>query len=588
MIKAYQNFLDQANEKATLFKRQGNRIALFRFVAFLALCGSAYKNWSGESVFIWIGLIALAGFISLIKLHKRIVDKRKLHETLSAINQEEFLRIKGDLSPFDNGEEFIQDKHPNTSDLDILGDRSLFQYINRCSTQEGKEQLAELMTEQKKSQIKINSLQEGVKELRDQSEWRQTLHAYGRMQNDLDAAMSRVKTWVSESNQTLEKLKIFLSFFVPALFAIVGVLYLVISHPTYEIVLFVLVAVNMALMGTYVKRIQRELRSSGQMSKAMTNCSHILKHIKEQSFQSEVIKSHQASIGSESIQAIKELSQIMGRLESLHNAFGVLLMSGTFQYHVHAYHALIKWKSKHASNSTEWFRSIGAMEALASVANFSFNNLDYAYPSFNKEGTFEFKSLGHPLLPADIRISNDVSFSQGQLVILTGSNMSGKSTFLRTVGINLILAKCGAPVCAASANIDSLNVYVHMKVADSLAGGQSYFFAEVDRLRFIKENLEREKGFVLLDEILRGTNSEDKQTGTIEFLKKLRSLGTTGVVATHDLSVCDLSEEFPDTMSTKCFEVEMNQEELTFDYRLREGICQNKNASVILRKFGII
>ncbi|RYE57301.1 MAG: hypothetical protein EOP48_06100 [Sphingobacteriales bacterium] len=231
---------------------------------------------------------------------------------------------------------------------------------------------------------------------------------------------------------------------------------------------------------------------------------------------------------------------------------------------------------------------IGEMEMLTSLANFSYNNPEYVFPKLNDSFEIQFKNLSHPLLDSMNRVGNDVDFCKENFIILTGSNMSGKSTFLRSLGINMVLAGTGAPVCASQANIHPLKVLVSMRLSDSLSDSTSYFFAEIKRLKQIMGSLQKERSFVLLDEILRGTNSDDKRNGTIEVIKKMIAKNAIGAIATHDTEVCLTTQEFPHQLSNKCFEVAIVDNELFFDYKLRDGICQNKSATFLMKKMEVI
>ena len=231
---------------------------------------------------------------------------------------------------------------------------------------------------------------------------------------------------------------------------------------------------------------------------------------------------------------------------------------------------------------------IGEFEMLNSLANFSFNNPDFAFPELNEEYKIAFESLSHPLLNPKTRVGNTIAFQPQSFIILTGSNMSGKSTFLRSLGVNMVLAGMGAPVCATQANVHPLPVLVSMRLSDSLSDSESYFFAEIKRLKQIMDGLDESPAFVLLDEILRGTNSDDKRSGTIEVVKKVIAKKAIGAIATHDIEVCLTTNEFPQVLTNKCFEVEIKNDELHFDYQLREGICQNKSATFLMKKMGVI
>ncbi|HUH25008.1 MAG TPA: hypothetical protein VLY87_00135, partial [Flavobacterium sp.] len=204
------------------------------------------------------------------------------------------------------------------------------------------------------------------------------------------------------------------------------------------------------------------------------------------------------------------------------------------------------------------------------------------------QANIRFEELGHPLISKEKRVRNSIDFSQKKFVILTGSNMSGKSTFLRTVGINLVLSYAGAPIDAKNAHVYPLPLWVSMRLTDSLSDSESFFFAEVKRLKQIVTEAEKQPIFVLLDEILKGTNSDDKKTGTVGVIEKLHHLNTKGMIATHDLEVCQTTERHLETMTNKCFEVEIIDNELHFDYLLKDGVCQNKNATFIMKKMEII
>jgi DNA mismatch repair ATPase MutS len=231
---------------------------------------------------------------------------------------------------------------------------------------------------------------------------------------------------------------------------------------------------------------------------------------------------------------------------------------------------------------------IGELEAMNSLANFSYNNPSFSFPQLNNDSVVSLTNVGHPLIHAKKRIDNSIEFKDERFVILTGSNMSGKSTFLRTLGINMVLAGVGSPICATAATIHPMQVLVSMRLSDSLTESESYFFAEVKRLKEIMDTLESKKCFVLLDEILRGTNSDDKRNGTIEVIKKMIAKNAIGAIATHDLEVCLTTNLFPNILANKCFEVEIVNNDLVFDYKLRDGICQNKSASFLMKKMGVI
>jgi DNA mismatch repair ATPase MutS len=275
-------------------------------------------------------------------------------------------------------------------------------------------------------------------------------------------------------------------------------------------------------------------------------------------------------------------------MDTINNFVSALLFNGTFLFNLHVLKNLLNWKTNHASVLEEWLNVIGEFEMLNSLANFSHNNQDFVFPELNTDFKIGFSNLNHPLLNPETRVGNEVQFFPESFMILTGSNMSGKSTFLRSLGINMVLGGIGSVVCANKATMHPLPVLVSMRLSDSLSDSESYFFAEIKRLKQIMDALEDKPAFVLLDEILRGTNSDDKRNGTIEVVKKVIAKKAIGAIATHDIEVCLTTNEYPDILTNQCFEVEIKNNDLHFDYKLREGICKNKSATFLMQKMGVI
>ena len=250
---------------------------------------------------------------------------------------------------------------------------------------------------------------------------------------------------------------------------------------------------------------------------------------------------------------------------------------------------LEKWKIKNKPNLTIWIDALSEFDTAISFSTFAFNNPAYVYPQTTSNEVIKADNLGHPLISTDKRVCNQFSINkQGQFVILTGANMAGKSTFLRTVGINLVLAMNGAPVCATSFSFKPSPVFTSISVKDSLFDNESYFYAELLRLKMIIDKLEAgEELFILLDEILKGTNSNDKFTGSRQLMQKLIRFKAAGIVATHDIALGDLEKELPENILNMSFEISIDNDRLYYDYKLQTGVCQNLNASYLMRKMGI-
>lgn len=274
-------------------------------------------------------------------------------------------------------------------------------------------------------------------------------------------------------------------------------------------------------------------------------------------------------------------------MDSVNNGMAVFLLNGTIQFHVHIFRQLAKWKKNHRESISQWIEQIAELESILSFSNFKVNNPEYCFPNLDTD-QISFEELGHPLISKTKRVCNSISFDGERFVILTGSNMSGKSTFLRTLGIAVILSNAGSVIPAKSARFYPIPLLVSMRLSDSLEESTSYFFSEVKRLKLVIDNLNQGPAFVLLDEILRGTNSDDKQNGTIGIVAQMVRLKAIGMIATHDLEVCETTKSHPAYLSNKCFEVEIKDNDLFFDYKLRDGICQNKSATFIMKKYQVI
>lgn len=256
------------------------------------------------------------------------------------------------------------------------------------------------------------------------------------------------------------------------------------------------------------------------------------------------------------------------------------MLNGLFLFHIHILFALDKWRKENSNEVNNWLNIIGEFESLNSFANLAFNNREYCYPEILEEEIVTASQMGHTQIEKEKNISNDISFKQEKFIVLTGSNMSGKSTFLRTLGINIVLARAGSVVCAKNFALFPFDLYVSMRITDSLQDSELFFYAELKKLQQIIQHLEaKNKTFVMLDKILRGTNSNDKHRGIVGLIRKLAANNACGIMATHDLTVADLLAEYPGYMSNKCFESEIINGELVFDYKLKEGVCTKLNAS---------
>lgn len=568
-----------------------NTISLFRLVVGVLFLVNGYLAIDDyQNYHFYIGFFLIAIFIAVMRFHKAVDTKRKLTHNLLNINTAEWNYINEQKLPFENGVEYIDFKHEYAYDLDIFGNDSLFQNLNRTTTFIGKKTLAHQLLSQKNHEQIVRN-QDAIRELAHDLAWRQDFAAQGKMSNDSEKLHQKMLSWSKLPSAPIGKFMHILSYTTPVLFVAAIATYFITKEYVFLSVSSFIFVFNLGILGNFFKRITVENGGSESIDKTLLHYSSLLAKIEKSTFASAHLTAlkQQLFVNTEATSVkIKKLSELFARLDSIGNLVTTPIFNGVFLFHVHTLKALIDWKQKNASQLTKAIEVLGEMEMLNSLANFSYNNPEYAFPKINDSYEISFANLSHPLLHKNNRIGNDVDFSKENFIILTGSNMSGKSTFLRSLGVNMVLAGAGAPVCASEANIHPLKILVSMRLSDSLSDSTSYFFAEIKRLKQIMDNLENERSFVLLDEILRGTNSDDKRNGTIEVIKKMIAKNAIGAIATHDTEVCLTTNEYPTQLSNKSFEATILNDELHFDYKLREGICQNKSATFLMKKLGVI
>ncbi|MCW2120616.1 MutS-related protein [Flavobacterium sp. 7A] len=578
------------NDLETLNKKYSS-ISVLRLIAIVAFLFSFYYYIQNSEVVFAIGaFLFFIGFIVLMKIHSKLQFERKIQEALLEINTNEIDFLENKKLPFENGIEFNDFHHPYAYDLDIFGEHSLFQNLNRTATYIGKKKLSNLLLKVGSNDF-IKDNQEAVKELTLKIEWRQDFSAYAKVTRDNEITYSNLLKWSTFNSVGLPRWVVLFSYISPIVFVSVLVAYLISSNVVLANSLSYLVLINLIVLGMFLKRIQLEVANSDNIDTISKQYSFLLQKIENESFTSNKLKDLQKKLTFKSENAsihLKKLSELFSNNDTISNFVTAILFNGTFLFNIHILKRLIFWKKENAHALEDWLEVIGEIESMISLANFAYNNADFVYPKLNSDFIIDFKDLSHPLLNANIRIGNEVSFNPQSFMILTGSNMSGKSTFLRSLGINMVLSGIGSVVCASEATVHPLPVLVSMRLSDSLTDSESYFYAEIKRLKQIMDALEEQPAFVLLDEILRGTNSDDKRNGTIEVVKKVIAQKAIGAIATHDIEVCLTTNDFPDTLINKCFEVEIVNDDLYFDYKLRDGVCQNKSASFLMKKMGVI
>lgn len=589
----YQQTIVDTNSKLSEIQNRIYRISSVRILLFLAgIAGIIYFFSSGWSVILPICLLTFIPFLALVKYHNRLFYRKEYLGKKIKVYQDELSAISHDFSPFDGGKEFTNPAHSYSFDLDLFGNHSLFQLINRTTTVFGKTRLKDWFIHPLTDKEKIEIRQEAIRELALELKFRQRFRIVGLLYKGENADREEIEQWVTSPNSYLGKKKYqFLLYLIPLTnlilwcLAFAGILSF--NWPSLAFVLFVIGSF------AFQKNISSIQSMYGKKFKIMATYAKLMKLIEEKEMDAIYLREIQSKLkmGNQSASvALNRLSADLHILDQRNNMLLSTIMDGLFFWQLRQVMRIESWKSKHAPLLPDWLEAVGEMDAIHSLATFAYNHPEYAYPSINdKKFVLNAKNMGHPLMNRNKCVTNDLEMSKRPFfIIITGANMAGKSTYLRTLGVNYLLACMGTPVFASSMEIYPVQLITSLRTSDSLTDDESYFFAELKRLKMIIDKLNAgEELFIILDEILKGTNSVDKQKGSFGLIKQFIRLNTNGIIATHDLQLGKLKELFPENIRNYCFEADITENELTFSYRLREGIAQNMNACFLMEKMGI-
>lgn len=587
----YTSLLENYTAKARTLNQRLRALSFVRLFLFAAFIYCGYKSMrTGDTLFIIGTIVFFIAFLLIVRLYDKLEGITTFYKALVRINKDEIAFLSGEPSLYASGSEYADAHHPYSYDLDIFGERGLYAYLNRCSTAFGRDALAQNLLHPDTSAIVQR--QEAITELSSKIEFRQHLQAYGSMHETKDKELRDLKAWVQSPVGFKNKALYYSLLLFPL--ATVGslVYYFVTGNDKGADLFYVLFVVNLIISFAFGRKIAAHLSVSTSVNKLLQQYAGQLKLIEQEKFQSPLLQAWQQRITTQQGTASKSigtLASLFNYLETVVNLLVSILLNGIVQFHVHVLYKLERWKEQNGNKIFDWLQLLGDMEALNSFANLAHNNPDFCAPEVSTTETLSADNMGHLLIRKEKRVTNSVSFAGEKFMILTGSNMSGKSTFLRTLGVNLLLARSGSMVCATRFVFYPYDVYVSMRITDSLQDSESFFYAELKRLETIIAHLQAgNKTFILLDEILRGTNSNDKRNGTIGLIRKLQRMQACGIIATHDVVVADLIQEYPGYISNNCFESEIVNDELLFDYKLKQGVCTKLSASFLMKKLGVI
>jgi len=590
-LDAYKILLTKYSTEYNSLSKKLGFLGFTRLIFFLAAIACLYFYFMDHnSGWLIATFILMALFFVFVRLYQQTKDRSTFTQKLIDINTAEIAFLQGEPLPYDDGEEFVDTHHAYSYDLDIFGRGSLYACLNRTTTSYGKESLAKALVNT--NTTAIIERQESVRELAGMVNFRQHIQASGSLHVIEQSDMDKLKTWLKLPVIFKNPLNYYLLLLPPLTLLASLILYFSSDNSVFLNVFSGLFIFNFLATAAFLKGIMKHVSASTAVGKVLDQFEKQLKEIEAQGFQASLLRDLQKRLSprrSSAAKNIKQLGALFKYLDFIINPIMSAILNGLSLFHIHILFALDKWKKRNSGQVLSWLQTIGEFESLNSFANLAFNNPGYCYPAIEKQETIDAVEMAHPLIRKEKTVSNDISFERQKFVVLTGSNMSGKSTFLRTLGVNIVLAKAGSVACAKSFSLYPYNLYVSMRITDSLQDSESFFYAELKKLREIIQHLEQgNKTFVMLDEILRGTNSNDKHSGTVGLIRKLVAHHATGIIATHDLTIGELSKEYPAYIGNKCFESEIVNGELVFDYKLKEGVCTKLNASFLLKKMGVI
>ncbi|WP_417290569.1 MutS-related protein [Corallibacter sp.] len=582
----YTSQLEHHQAEVKVFQKKLLTLSSLRLLVFLVTAFAIYLTYNYWQIAVIIGLAGIASFIYLLSKYTDVKYKRDISKALVKLNQEELAIASGDFHSRPTGNEFQDPKHFYSLDIDLFGKGSFFQFINRTRIFEGTHKLANALKANNISEIPQR--QQAIKELANKPEWRQMFSAVASLIH-VEVSTKTVTNW-------LQTYKVFLPNVMrwfPILFRVITLILLGLT--IFKIIGFSFIGywllIGLGITGIYLKKINQLASKTDKVKDTFRQYASLLNSIESEGFTTDLLLEKQKEIQSYKEKAshiFSKFSKHLDALDNRNNLISAIFGNGLFLTDIKNSYNVEQWIVAYKQTVAKWFEVVTFFDAYNSLGNFAFNHPEYVFPDIvDKQITIQSTALGHPLLDATKRVDSDLEINHQEFFIITGANMAGKSTFLRTVSLHIVMANVGLPVCATKSSYQPIKLITSMRTSDSLTDDSSYFFSELTRLKFIVDAIQDESYFIILDEILKGTNSTDKAIGSKKFVEKLVASHATGIIATHDLSLCDIEAEL-EPVKNYYFDAQIVNDELFFDYKLKKGICQNMNASFLLKKMEIV
>lgn len=591
-IEFYTHRIADFNKQIEQHKGTNNIIfysRLFLFIAAFALFFFLISDHRAAAITALT--ITVIAFLLLLRFEIKTTRKMSFLKNMIHVNEIEMDIINNSFEKQSEGKEFIDKSHNYVSDLDIFGKRSIFQILNRTATFSGRVKLASWLTNPLALKDKIVERQDALKNIAQKPEWCQEFIALGFTNKVESTDKDVIADWLNEANNFSSVFLKVAAKVLPILTVVALGLYLfnIIESSAFTVLFFL----QLFIVAAHTKKVNHIHNQLSRKFDSIEKYRALIAHIESEELDASILKRLKENFNNSGNSAsgdINKLKKLVDALDARMNIVVAILLNGILLWDINSMQKIETWKTQHKEKFANWIATIGEFDAFISLSLYSFNNPDYTFPDLVKDDfTIDAVDLGHPLIDKKQLVKNSYQINGLPKVdLLTGANMAGKSTFLRTIGTNLILAMIGAPVCASKFRFTPILLFTSLRTNDSLQENESFFYAELKRLHLLIEHYKKgEHVFFLLDEILKGTNSKDQHAGSEALIEKIIKLNGTGIVATHDVELSKLSATYPDNVRNLCFEITIDNDKLNFDYKVKEGVCRTMNASFLMKQMEI-
>lgn len=586
----YQRRLDRRRSEVARLERIDARLSTARGITFLVTICAALLWHASTDVSVAAPIVCFTAFLALVLAHGPLLDRLQRARRSVRHYEEGLARLADQWQGRGaDGRRYAKPDHLYADDLDLFGRGSLFELLCRARTRLGEDSLAAWLSSPAAAEV-IRARQRAIDELRGDLDLRESLAVLGAAVGD-ELDQNALARWSQQAPQLLSRAARGTAVCL-SVFAVCGLAAVAVGKLGLSPLLFALILEGI-FAASYGRRIRRLARTADEAGSGLAILSQVLAIIEERKDRSALLQDIRRRLETHGTLPSRQIVRLNGLIGALNNCLRnqfVAPIAFVLCLPAHLVHAIEEWRADIGPHIPDWLRAVGEFEALASLSCFAFENPDHPFPEI-VEGrpAFDGRELGHPLIARSQCVRNDLRLDEEtRLLIISGSNMSGKSTMLRTVGTNLVLALAGAPVRAARLSTSVLEIGSEMRIHDSLQSGQSLFYAAVSRLKSVVELAGNSRPLLFLfDEMLQGTNSHDRLIGSEGVLRALMERGALGLVTTHDLALAEISDRLGSRVANVHFEDSLVDGKMTFDYRIRPGVVRKSNALELMRLMGL-